>query len=290
MFCDTRVPRPARACGARASGFGRVVRLTGRFLRGRAARSARLVHTQKVAGSNPALATAESVPLVGGSTHGGIRAPETARASGNRYRAERRASSNGQERQRNAGACPMLCSPLRPRIEGGSPSGSATKENNTHAAPWANPRGAEYALSQRQELLGLSGAHGGLVGTRVTRTRSGAETSAVKRTVRNESTVWRSLVARRGSANYAEVAGSNPVTVPDMRGVAQLETHHGSELENVIDAGSNLAAPPTSSRREATKVRAQQQESVGRPASEDDCASGSSAGQPELVAYRVRLS
>jgi hypothetical protein len=64
--------------------------------------------------------------------------------------------------------------------------------------------------------------------------------------------VWLSLVGCRGSATDAEVAGSNPVTAPH---------------------------PKTSKR----VVRAQQQGSASRIASEDDSASGSAAARPAPI-------
>ena len=164
----------------------------------------------------------------------------------------------------------------------GSNPAPATKIGGSHAATWEKPRGAEYALSQQHQILCSSGAHGGLVGTQVTRARSGAGTPALMRNARNESTVWRSLVARRGSANYAEVAGSNPVTVP-MRGVTQLETCHGSELENVIDAGSNPAASPHPTQLSKRVLSAQPNETATRLASIALSVMGSAAARPDSI-------
>jgi hypothetical protein len=72
-----------------------------------------------------------------------LRRPELRGCAARTARVERRtpvvtagetASSNGQERQRNTRACPMSCSPLRPRIEGGSPSGSAHRNQSVRSA------------------------------------------------------------------------------------------------------------------------------------------------------------
>lgn len=60
----------------------------------------------------------------------------------------------------------------------------------------------------------IDGAHCGRVSDACSVAGGGAETSALMLSARNERPVWRSLVARRGSANYAEVARSNRATGP----------------------------------------------------------------------------
>lgn len=63
--------------------------------------------------------------VVGGGAETSALMPSTRNTGG-----ECVASSNGQERQRNTRACPMSCSPLRPRVQGGSPWCSAFSSCN----------------------------------------------------------------------------------------------------------------------------------------------------------------
>lgn len=135
----------------------------------------------------------------------------------------------------------------RPTVAGSTPA-SATSERQA--------RHVDANLSD-------SGAPGGQICGLFSVARSGAETSALMRSARSEASdvcerpEWPSLVGRRGSANYAEVARSNRASGPTPKpGIAQPKesaSRLASVALSVTGSGVELGGttPQPASLREA---------------------------------------
>jgi len=115
---------------------------------------------------------------------------------------------------------------------------SHSSNGGPHAASWAKPRGSKYELSQRTNLS-ETGALGGHICGLFSVAQSGAGTPALMQSARNaqnvcdERSAWRSLVARRGSANYAEVARSNRAADPHPKHVSKRVVSSAQQEESV---------------------------------------------------------